>query len=121
MNGNPNVMDLDDYRRRSEKIVRARHSAIEEYQRQGLAEAEAEHDYRKSKAVSLARVRSEGKSVTEAEVLAEGEAAGHKKLRDTAHVLARSSLLRVQELERNAASLRTEFQGARDLNWSPAA
>lgn len=102
------ALDLDDFRTRSQRIVKAREEARRDYTECGIAEADAEHDYRKRKAIRLAHHRHDGKGVTEAETLAEGDVAEHRRERDTQHVLKRAAEMRWAELERNAASLRTE-------------
>jgi hypothetical protein len=101
-------LDLATYRERNARIVRAREDARKEYEEQGIEEAEAEHEYRRRKAIRIARHRLDNKGVTEAEILAEGDVAEWKMKRDTAHVLARAAQMRWAELERNAASLRKE-------------
>lgn len=101
-------LDLATYRERNARIVRARDEARREFEECGIAEAEAEHDYRKRKAIRLAHYRNDGKGVTEAETLAEGDVAEFRRERDTQHVLKQAAQMRWQELERNAASLRRE-------------
>jgi hypothetical protein len=107
-NGPAPALDLQDFRVRNERIVRAREEARREFTETGIAEADAEWEYRRRKAIRLAHHRNDGKGVTEAETLAEGDVADHKRERDTQHVLRRAAELRWAELERNAASLRTE-------------
>lgn len=115
MNANPSLVDLGDFQSRSLRIYKARERAREDFQTQGLAEADAEHDYRKQKAAALLAYRNHSKGVTEAEILAEGDVADHRKARDRAHVLRKSAEFRIAELERNAASLRTEATLSEDI------
>lgn len=105
-------LDLHDFRQRGHRIAVARAQARNSYERYGSEEAEAEHEYRKRKAIQLAHYRNDGKSVGESEILAEGDVAEWRRKRDMAHVLAKSALLQVDELERNAASLRSELQAS---------
>jgi superfamily II RNA helicase len=110
MNGNgpAPALDLHDFRRRAHQIGEARAEARRDSEEAGIAEAEAEHSYRKRKAIRMAHHRNDGKGVTEAEILAEGDVAEHRRERDIQHVLRRAAEQRWHELERNAASLRTE-------------
>lgn len=101
-------LDLAAYRERNARIVKAREEARKEYEEQGIEEAEAEFEYRRRKSIRIAHHRRDDKGVTESEILAEGDVAEWKQKRDTAHVLARAAQMRWSELERNAASLRTE-------------
>lgn len=120
MNANPAPpLDLDDFRRRSEQIVRARDKARQSYEHDALAEAEAEHEYRKNKAVAFASYRNDGKGVSESEILAEGDVADHRKTRDRSHALAKSALLRIDELEANRAMLRAELQSSERMGDVP--
>jgi hypothetical protein len=104
-------LDLDDFRRRSYEIHQARQEAAREAVEHGIEEGEADFRYRKLKHQAMAYYRhKEDMGVTEAEIMAEGsEKVAQAKLeRHTAWVLRRAADERVNMLERNAASLRTE-------------
>lgn len=103
-------IDSADFHRRAHQIGTARGKARDEATQQGLIEAQADHRYRKAKAVRILNHRTEGASWAVAEKLAEGDApvADAKLERDTARVLRRSAEMRWAELERNAANLRKE-------------
>lgn len=105
-------LDLHDYRERRDNIARARHKAVTERQEAALEASDAEHEYRKRKAVALARYRGEGMGAGEAEIMAEGDVAEHRKKRDDALALRRSAQERIAELERNASMLRSEFEAS---------
>lgn len=104
------AIDLESFQRRSHAIVKEREAARREAEEEGIKEAEAEHSYRKTKAVRMAKHRMDGKGVGEAEIAAEADAADHKLARDTAHVLRRAAEQRWAECERNQANLRSEVQ-----------
>jgi hypothetical protein len=113
MNGNGPLpsLDLSDFRRRSYEIHQARQEAARDAEEHGIEEGEADFRYRKLKAQAMAYFRTkEGMGAKEAEIHAEGsEKVGQAKLeRHTAWVLRRAAEERLNMLERNAASLRTE-------------
>jgi hypothetical protein len=113
MNGNGPApsLDLDDFRRRAHQIGKARSEAREEAEACEIAEAEADHLYRKQKSVRFVHYRiKEECGVTEAEIRAEGDfaVAEQRRERDVQHAMKKAAERRWHELERNAASLRTE-------------
>ena len=58
-------------------------------------------------AKSLTRSRSDGEPVGAAEIIARADAADAKHRRDIAASLAKASLLKIEELERDSATLRS--------------
>lgn len=103
-------LDLHDFRIRAAAIVEARAEARREYQECAIAGAEAEHEYRKRKAIRLAAHRNAGMGITEAEIHAEGDVAEFRRERDTQQYLAKAALLRWEELKDNRAMLRRESE-----------
>ena len=102
------TLGLDELRRGSRAITERRREARRDYERYAEAAAEAEREYRKTLAKRLAVHRVENNlGVTEAEIMAQGDAADARYRRDIAQSLAKSSLLRIEELERDAATLRS--------------
>lgn len=99
-------LDLADYRRGARTNAEQRREARRDFERYSRQEADAERDYRMRLAVVFAQRKSEGESDKRAEMAAKAEAADLAHRRDIAHSLAFSSRLRIEELERDAASLR---------------
>lgn len=111
-------LDLADFRTRRARIVKGKEEARREYEECAIAEAEAEHSYRKRKAIRLAHYRNEGKGVGEAETLAEGDVADFRKERDTQHVLAKAAMMRWEELEANRAMLKRESEMSEGIEFT---
>lgn len=100
-----------DVQRAARALGEKRREARREYEHQSQVAADADRDYRKAFAVSFTRARvgneeTPGKSVGEAEAIAAAEAADAKHRRDIAQSLAKSALLRIEELEADRAMLR---------------
>lgn len=106
-------LDLHDFRRRAERITKARDVARKDAERYGREEADAEFEYRKRKAASFGAYRVQEKGVAEAEILAEGDVAEWRHKRDLAKVLRRSAEERIAELEANRAMLRMDAEWSR--------
>ena len=114
-------LDLHDFRVRAAQIVLARSGARREYQECAIAAAEAEHEYRKRKAIRMSVHRNEGKGVTEAEIMAEGDVADHRRERDTQQYLAKAAILRWEELKDNRAMLRRESELSEGIEFTGTA
>jgi len=100
------TMNLQGRRDADRKLSELRREARKDFERHARAQADAERDYRKAMAASFAIAKSEGLSDKRAETEAKGQTADLRHKRDLAHALARSALLRIQELERDAVSVR---------------
>ncbi len=111
-------LDLDGFRIRAAQIVQARTEARVEYRECAIAGAEAEHEYRKRKAIRMAHHRNDGKGVTEAEIMAEGDVADHRRERDTQQYLAKAAILRWEELKDNRAMLRRESELSEGIEFT---
>ena len=104
-------LDFADVQRAARQLGEKRRQARKEYEEQSLLAADADRDYRKAFAVAFTRARvgdeeTPGKSVGEAEAIAAAEAADAKHRRDIAQSLAKSALLRIEELEADKSNLR---------------
>lgn len=108
------ALDLHVFRAKARELAKAREEARRDYERYCAQEADAERDYRKRLAIAFANARSrEGTTAGQAEVEAHAEAADNRHRRDIAHSLAKSALLRIEEIEANRAMLRTDFDSGR--------
>jgi hypothetical protein len=114
-------LDLHGFRVRAAQIVQARQEARREYQECAIAGAEAEHEYRKRKAIRMAVHRNDGKGVTEAEIYAEGDVAEFRRERDTQQYLAKAAMLRWEELKDNRAMLRRESELSEGIEFTGTA
>lgn len=101
------TMTLDGLREGARKLSTARSEARRDYERYAEEAATAEREYRVTLAKVFARERSAGEPAGASEILAKAAAseAGHR--RDLATSLAKSALLRIEALERDAATLRS--------------
>lgn len=105
MSPNPEVMDLDARRKADRSIAEDRRAARRDYVRHSEEAAKEDLLYRKTKAVKLLEHRVREPAGV-ALVLAEADAADHRYKRDIAESLAKASLLKVDETEREATSVR---------------
>lgn len=101
------TLSLDEFRAKSNGIQQARSSAREQYELHTEEEAQAEHDYRVKRATEFARCKSLGMTAGQAEIQADAEAAPLKLKRDLAKSKAKGSLLRIEQLEADRATLRS--------------
>lgn len=104
-------LDFAEVQRAARALGEKRREARRAYEEQSQAAADADRDYRRVFAVAFTRARAgsdsePGRSVAEAEALAASEAAEAKHRRDIAQSLAKSALLRIEELEADRAMLR---------------
>lgn len=99
-------LDLQDLRAQARSLGDSRREARRDFQRYSKDEADAERDYRQSFAVKFAEFKSKGEPNGAAEKLAAGLTSELRHRRDIAHAMAKSCLLRIDELERDASILR---------------
>ena len=102
------TLSLDEFRRQSRVLQENRSKAREEYERHAQEEAQAEFEYRRAFAIAHTQAAAKGtlnaKGI-EAEAVA--QTAPLRLKRDLAKSLAKSSLLRINELEADRATLRS--------------
>lgn len=103
---NPVPLSPDQIRAGFHKLARERQTARGQYLDFSREEAEAEHKFRKTRAVKFAEARSMQMSVQEADIYARAEAADHELERNLAHSKAKAALLRIDEVEAERSSLR---------------
>lgn len=101
------TLGLDELRRGARALTEKRREARRDYVRYCEQEADADRDYRRTMARSFTRLRSGGEPVGAAEIIARADAADAKHRRDIAASLAKASLLKIEELERDSATLRS--------------
>jgi hypothetical protein len=106
MNGIPAVMDLDARRKADRSIAEDRRAARRDYVRHSEEAAKEDLAYRKTKAIKLVEYRAAGEPAGVAQIRAEADAAGYRFKRDIAESLAKASLLKIDETEREATSVR---------------
>lgn len=101
------TLSLDELRRGARQITERRRDARRDYERYAKEEADADLEYRKTMAKAYTAARADGVTDRGAEILARDAAAEAKQRRDIAASLAKSALLRIEECEREAATLRS--------------
>lgn len=106
MSGNPTVMDLEQRRRADRSIAEDRRAARRDYVKHSEEAAKEDLAYRKTKAIKLVEYRAGGEPAGVAQIRAEADAAEHRMKRDIAASLAKASLLKVDEAEREATVVR---------------
>ena len=99
-------MDLAERRLADRTLAERRQAARRDYIRYAEQEANADRDYAVTLAKTLARCRLQGDPVGAAEIAAKAAAAEHKHRRDIAKSLAKAALLRIDETEREAVTVR---------------
>jgi hypothetical protein len=100
------TMDLAERRVADRTLAQRRQEARRDYVRYSEQEADADREYEKTRARVFAKSKSEGLSDKAAELACRSAAADHKHRRDIAHSLAKASLLRIEESEREAVTVR---------------
>lgn len=100
------TMDLAERRQADRTLAQRRQEARRDYVRYSEQEADADREYAVTLAKTFAKHRSDGEPVGAAEIAARAAAADHKHRRDIAHSLARAALLRIDETEREAVTVR---------------
>ncbi len=98
--------DMAEVRAAAHKLAESRREARRDYERYSEQTADAERDYRKRLAIAFAESKSRDVTAAQAELEAHAAAADHKHRRDLASSLAKSCLLRIEELEADRAMLR---------------
>jgi len=99
-------MDLAERRVADRTLAQRRQEARRDYVRYAEQEADADREYAVTLAKTFATQRSNGESVGAAEIAAKAAAADHKHRRDISHSLAKAALLRIDETEREAVTVR---------------
>jgi len=100
------TMDLNQRRRADHKLSLQSQEARNEYVQQAEREAEADAEYRRVKAQTYLKARDEAMPSNGAEIVANAAAAEAKQRRDIAHSLARASLLKIAECDRQRVTVR---------------
>lgn len=107
MSGPQPTLSLDEFRRQSNTLQYERITARVRYEEHAAEEAQADHDYRVKRATEFARCKSLGMTAGQAEIQADADAAPLKLKRDLAKSKAKGSLLRIEQLEADRATLRS--------------
>lgn len=100
------TMDLAERRLADRTLAERRQAARRDYVRYAEQEADADREYAVTMAKTLATARSNGEPVGAAEIAAKAAAAEAKHRRDIAKSLAKAALLRIEETEREAVTVR---------------
>lgn len=100
------TMDLNARRRADRTLAERRQEARRDFTRYAQEAADADLEYRKVKARVYMEQRAEGNTSVGAELVANSAAGEARHRRDIAGSLARASLLRVQEVERESVTVR---------------
>lgn len=101
------VLSLDEFRRQSRALQEARTAARRDYERYAEEEAKADKQYRMTLAVAFAECKAKDLTAAQAEHEAHSRASDSKLKRDLAKTMAKSALLRIEQLEADRASLRS--------------
>lgn len=101
-------LSFDEIRAAAHDLAGKRREARRDYERRAEEAAEAEKNFRRELAIQFTKCRSDDKGVGESEILANGheQVAGYRHKRDICQSLAKSALLRIEELEADRAMLR---------------
>lgn len=108
-------LSFEQLRAAAHDLAVKRREARDTYEHHARKQVEAEEAYRRKKGTELAKFRAADKGFGESEVLADAEAAGERAARDMEQVLAKVALLRIEELERDQATLRQLGEWSKDL------
>lgn len=100
------TMDLAERRAADRALSEQRRDARRDYVRYSEQAAEADREYRVSKARRFVELRHEGESAEGSKIQAEAAAADAKHRRDIAASLAKAALLRIEEAERDSVTVR---------------
>lgn len=106
MSAVPTVMDLSARREADHSIAKERRAARRSYVEHSEVAAKEDLAYRKIKAIKLVEYRAAGEPAGVAQIRAEADAAEYRMKRDIAASLAKASLLKVDEAEREATVVR---------------
>ncbi len=99
-------MDLAERRAADHTLSEQRREARRDFVRYAEQAADAEQEYRKVKARRFVELRHDGEPVESAKIQAEGDASDARHKRDIASSLAKASLLRIEEAERDSVTVR---------------
>lgn len=100
------TMDLQARRMAERKLSEIRRDARTDFIRYKEQAADADREYRKTKARVFAEQRAMGNTANGAEIEANAQAADAKHKRDIAESLAKAALLRFEGSERDSVSIR---------------
>lgn len=103
---NPVPLDSTEVRIQFRNLAENRRKARGDYIDCAREEAEAEHRFRKVRAIKFAEARKEGEPQDAADIYARSEAADAELERNLGHSKAKAALLRIDELEADRANLR---------------
>lgn len=107
MSGPQPTLSLDEFRRQSRALHDARIAARRDYERYCEQEAEADRQYRTALATAFAECKAQEQTAAQAELEAHSRASDAKLKRDLAKSMAKSALLRIEQLEADRANLRS--------------
>lgn len=99
-------MDLAERRAADRDLARRRHEARFDFVRYEQQAADADLEYRKTRARVYMEQRAKGNTATGSELVADAAAADARHKRDVAKSLAKAALLRIEETEREATVVR---------------
>lgn len=105
-NGDRQTMDLAERRAADRALSEQRRDARRDYVRYAEQAADAEQEYRKTKARRFVELRAEGEAQESAKIQAEADAAEARHKRDIAAAMAKAALLRIEEAERDSVTVR---------------
>lgn len=99
-------MDLQGRRAADRQLSEQRREARADYIRQAEIEAIADAEYRRVKSTTYLECRDKAMPSNGAEIVANAAASEAKQRRDIAASLAKAALLKIQETEREAVTVR---------------
>jgi hypothetical protein len=101
------TLSLDEFRAKSNQLHQKRSEARRDYERYAEAEAKADKDYRVTLATAFAQAKAKEMTAAQADIEAHSMASDKKLERDLAKSMAKSALLRIEQLEADRATLRS--------------
>lgn len=107
MNSPQPVLSLDEFRVKANQMQKARSEARRDFERYAEQEAQADKAYRLSLATAFAQAKAKDMTAAQAEMEAHAMASDKKLERDLAKSMAKSALLRIEQLEADRATLRS--------------
>ena len=114
------TLGLNELRQKAHALSQRRSDAIRDYERYAEQEADADRDFRITLAKRFTQARSDSEPAGASEIIARAAAAEAKHKCAIASSLAKSSLLRIEECERDAATLRSVADWSRSLDGGTA-
>ena len=109
-------MNLQERRTADRKLSESRRNARENYLSYKRKSSQSDLEYRKTKARVFAEMKANGATDKAADLECEAQAAEHKRDRDLHDALAKSALLRIEELERDAVTVRDVHQSSERID-----